>query len=135
MKQEKEPGYLTDEQLLQLIEATEAGGLLSAPDYLKNKILKKAVKNSKTKQHEFVIFCTKITAAAAASVALLFAMPDFGMDGYLSQPDPPVRREITDDIREDSLFRKINQKANSFCGIIADGANVLFEKEDYKNDQ
>ena len=49
MKHMQKPDYLTDEELMDLITSVETGAGLSAPGYLKESILKKAVpKNRKS---------------------------------------------------------------------------------------
>ena len=69
MKHMQKPDYLTDEELMDLIASVEIGAKLSAPDYLKESILKKAVPKNRKKQHELLFFSAKITAAAAAALS------------------------------------------------------------------
>ncbi|NBI84955.1 hypothetical protein D3Z47_01600 [Lachnospiraceae bacterium] len=131
MKHMQKPDYLTDEELMDLIASVEIGAKLSAPGYLKESILKKAVPKNRKKQHELLFFSAKITAAAAAAILLLFTMPDPGYLEQALQPGFILREEDVSGHREDSFLRKLNQKANSFCGMLADGANSIFEKEDH----
>ncbi len=50
MKHMQKPDYLTDEELMDLIASVETGAKLSAPGYLKESILKKAVPKNRKKQ-------------------------------------------------------------------------------------
>lgn len=131
MKPIQTPDYLTDEELAELIASAEAGAGPAAPGYLKECILKKAVPNRRPGQRELLFFSAQISAAAAAAILLLFTMPDPGYLKQAAQPKFLLREESTAGRREDSFLRKLNQKANSLCGMLADGANSIFEKEDH----
>ncbi len=129
----KKPDYLTDEELIRLIDSVEADSLLQAPGYLKDSIVQKTIpKRPSHRQHELLFFGAKIVAAAAASIALLFIMPDGRRAGDFTRPGLLAQKETADYVREDSLLRKFNQRANAFCGMISDGANFIFEKEELK---
>ena len=128
----KKPDYLTDGELIQLIHSVEEDPLLKAPAYLKDAIAQKTIPKRPHRQHELFFFSAKIVAAAAASIALLFLMPDQRAAGDFTRPGLTVREETADYVREDSFFRKFNQRTNAFCGMISDGADAIFQKEELK---
>ena len=130
MKQIQKPDYLTDDQLLHLIESLDTDGMHTAPGYLKDKILKKAAQKNNSSRYELFIFGTKIIAAAAASIALLFTMPDPGQIKQTMPGNLLAQEESAGAFREDSFLRQFNRKANKLCGIISDSANSIFQKEE-----
>lgn len=130
----KKTDYLTDIDLMQLIESVENNDLILAPDYLKDTILKKSALKRPVRQHELLFFSAKIITAAAASIALLFALPDFGQIEHYEQR-LSIRQEVAGSIEGDSVLRKFNQTANHFCSLLSDGTNYIFRKENYVNDK
>ena len=114
--------YLSDAELHQLMEDVEKNTICKAPDYLKNQILKEAARQTRTNQKtSFLFFCAKIVTAAAASIALLFAMPK------MTQSEEFLQKAST--IQEDSFLNRINQKTNRFCSFLSDTTNSIFVKE------
>lgn len=130
MKQIQKPDYLTDDQLLHLIKSVETDGMHTAPGYLKDKILKKAAQTNNASRYELFIFSAKIIAAAAASIALLFTMPDLSQIKQTMPGNLLVQEESAGAFREDSFLRQFNRKTNKLCGIISDSANSIFQKEE-----
>lgn len=126
----KELNYLTDDEVIQLIESVEKNEMIAAPDYLKNTILREAEKKKIPKQHELFFFSAKIVAAAAAAIALLIVLPSAEQFDRFSQTNVLVREEMVHDPNQDSLLRKFNQKTNQFCSMISDTTNFIFYKED-----
>ena len=131
----KNPDYLTDEELQKLIASVESSDLLSAPGYLKDAIIQKAAPKRPRRQHELLLFSAKIITAAAASIALLFTMPDFEQMGNFPQRSIITAERPAENTGDDSFLRKFNQKANEFCSMISDGTNYFFQKEEHLNDQ
>ena len=68
--------YLTDEELLALIETTESGELLTAPRDLKASVLAEAAKQppvqKPNRRKQFWFYCLRVGLATAACVAILF---------------------------------------------------------------
>ena len=128
----KELNYLSDEELMQLMESAEQNTLLQAPGYLKDAIVQKSVSRRPPRRHELLFFSAKIITAAAASIALLFIMPDERQAGDFTRQELLSRTEASDNAAEDSFFRKFNQRANQFCSMVYDGTNLIFQKEEPK---
>lgn len=86
-----EPNYLTDEELLALIETTQRGELLHAPKDLKVSILTQAEKAAGSKQpnrkKQFYSYCFRVGLATAACLAILFLpTPAKESSGEVSAP-------------------------------------------------
>lgn len=114
--------YLSETELLNIIEDAEQNPILKAPGYLKNQILKEASRRTKPKRKiSLLFFSAKITAAAAASIALLFSMPKITQSEKLLQKAAEVS--------ENSLVNHINQKTNHFCSVLSDTTNSILMKE------
>lgn len=68
--------YLSDEELLALMETTEAGELLTAPRTLKQSVLAEAAKQpagrTPDRRKQFWFYCLRVGLATAACVAILF---------------------------------------------------------------
>lgn len=114
--------YLSETELLNIIEDAEQNPILKAPDYLKSQILQEASRQTKPKcKTSLLLFGAKITAAAAASIALLFSMPK------LTQSEELLQKAT--EVSEHSLVNHINQKTNHFCSILSDTTNSILMKE------
>ncbi len=120
-----EKKYMSERELMELIESAENEPLSKAPGYLKEQILYKASKQDFfSRQNAFFIFSAKVAAGAAASIALLFLLPD--MTHYDRFPkNTAVLYE-----NEHSLIKSLNEKSAQFCNFITDTANSVFIKED-----
>ena len=114
--------YLSETELQKLIQKSEESSVFQAPSYLEGQILKKAaVQKVSQRSASLWGFTLTIAAAAAASVALLFAMPELAQsEAYLQQAA---------EVQEDGFLQKINQKTNQFCSLLSDGANFIVRKE------
>lgn len=117
--------YFSEEELAEFIENMEREPLLEAPRYLKKQILQKAAKRENTlQQNTFLLFSAKVAAGAAASIALLFFLPD------LSHYDRPPQNTAAFYENEHALLKGLNEKTAQFCNFINDTANSVFIKED-----
>lgn len=72
--------YLSDEELLALIETSEADGLLQAPRDLKENVLAKAARNAprrklspEEQRRQFMGYCLRVAVGVAASLVLLLS--------------------------------------------------------------
>ncbi len=122
-----EKEYLSETELMELIESVEKEPLLKAPSYLKEQILFKVSKKeslSRQKQNAFFIFSAKVAAGAAAAIALLFLLPD------PAQYDRFPNNAAVFYKNEHSLIEGLNEKTAQFCNFINDTANSIFIKED-----
>ena len=144
MEKRQQNQYLTDQQIQDLIDATEEV-MVPAPDYLKQMILQKAesqfVKESveivpirhtvrqkdtspsgkARREKEFRSYVIKIVAAAAAIIVLVMAMPSESK--LFMEREPRISME-----NKDSAVRQINQKTSAFCGSILEKTNQIFQK-------
>ena len=126
----KTTDYLSDEELLLLMESVEKDMMLAAPGYLKENILAKTTGTNTGKRHELLFFGTKILVAAAAAIAMLITMPNTEQLSRISQTAQTARRESAAYEIEDSVLWKFNQKANQFCSQLSDSADFIFYKEE-----
>ncbi len=126
----KKTDYLTDEELLLLIESAEQMDLPSAPGYLKETILSKAASKETHRKHELFFFGAKVITAAAAAIALLITMPDMAQNSPVPQSAQMYHRETAVRQKEDSLLWKFNQITNQFCSQMSDTADFIFYKEE-----
>lgn len=70
--------YLSDDELLALMEVSESDGLLAAPRELKQEVLAQAQRETaaareKRKQRQFYAYCLRVAAGMAAAVVLTFS--------------------------------------------------------------
>ncbi len=112
--------YLSETELQKLIQKSEESSVFQAPSYLEGQILNKAAVQ-KVSQRSASLWGFTLKIAAAASVALLFAMPELAQsEAYLQQAA---------EVQEEGFLQKINQKTNQFCSLLSDGANFIVRKE------
>ena len=113
--------YLSETELQKLIQKSEESSVFQAPSYLEGQILNKAAVQKVSQRSASLWGFTLKIAAAAASVALLFAMPELAQsEAYLQQAA---------EVQEEGFLQKINQKTNQFCSLLSDGANFIVRKE------
>lgn len=133
----KELNYLTDDEVMQLMESVENDSMISAPGYLKDNILQNLKEPAKkeTKKHEMLFFSTKIVAAAAAAIALLITMPKAEQFEQFSQNNVMVQQNMVHHPKKDSLFWKLNSKTNQLYENLSDSTNSIFYKGGFFNDK
>lgn len=111
---------MSDEELLKFIEEIENSELHKAPDYLKVMTLTKAqkseIKVKKSKTEQLFAYQVRVFAAMAASLILLFTIP---------QPEP--RQETV----EPSIMKTFYVKSNELVDFLNQFSNDLVVKEEY----
>ncbi len=98
---------MSDEELMRLLEDVEENSLHKAPDYLKDMTISRAEqsmkKEKKTKAEQLFYYKVRVFAAMAASLLLLFAIP---------QREPVQKKD------EISIMRMVHRKSNEFWNEI-----------------
>ena len=120
--------YYNEDELKLLIESAEAHPVCRVPDYLKDQILRKATEQD-THTASLLSFATKVTAAAAAAIALLFAMPEARPDSFFTER-PAAENDLTDRQQENTLLNQFSQKTRQLCDLWSETANTIMFKED-----
>ena len=147
MKKEYSGDYLSDEELRQLIQDTEAKELISAPSYLEERVLEGVARERKFLQqrknrkvsHRLFTYSLEVVIATAAAVAVMIVLPGVsngtgGMgDSYVTeqmkeQRERPVREEK--DQKESWLIDGINSITGNICNSINEKTSLLVQKED-----
>lgn len=107
-----EENYLTDEQLMQLIQDVEENELVSAPPGLLDTILQEVEKAEKAqikpitsrenRVKEFRRYCIRVITSVAAAVSIIFFTPNLES---LEKVDVPSRQELVGEniSREEAL--------------------------------
>lgn len=134
-KQEaKETTYLTDEQLQRLIMDVEEHEMVAAPPDLMDTILRKAkaapiaapCENPAAGKREFRRYCIRVMVSVAASIALLFAIPELSSAGE-PQPQLPTKAEVM--AREGCRTREEVMDASGIWANLFGGSHI-FGRED-----
>lgn len=147
--------YLSEEELDSLIADVEKDGMVKAPVYLKQEILKKAVSDGKGKalssekktaaRIQLFVYSAKIIAAAAAAVYCLILMPT-SLNRSTVSPEHSIREqrierdmaeyekenggETEGEVREKkSLTIFVNEKSNEWCEKVNEFSNFLIMEE------
>lgn len=117
MKQKE--GYFKDDELEALIAKVEADGILPAPVYLKERIIKSiSVHKKRSANIILTLYSVKIAAAAAAALFLLIALP------MGRQPQQNTGDKFT------SLM---NEKSNELCQTLNSFSNwLIMEDKEYE---
>lgn len=130
-------GYLSEEELQQLIAETEEQMPYRAPDYLEQMILQKAKPVTASKNRQLFSYSLKIVAAAAAALALIFTIPvtqENDYEAYRRQiaEEQQKRKEEWEKTRgEKSTMQNVNDRTNEICRLLSDKTSeLLFQKED-----
>ncbi len=138
--------YLSDEELLQLMEQVETEELVEAPEYLAENIMKQVEKSQskaqilsynreirepelqtkkkppRNKRKELVAYGFKVMLSAAASIAILLAIPAAqggSQTGALnSQNTQVVQEKDTDSRPVSNALSSINKATSSFCNLL-----------------
>lgn len=126
---------LTEAELESLIAKVESEGLLRAPVGLKSQVMERTrradvqlvVKTQKlSKQTRLFWYSAKITAAAAAAMFLIFAMPQ---DFEVPDAGAPAAVEMEWDAGpQKTLAEKVDQKAAEMARQVRSFARKLFEE-------
>lgn len=112
--------YLSDEELLRLIDCAEDDGLLTAPHDLKENVLHEIPrlevrqKNRKNAKKQFHRYCVRVGVSCAASLAILVSS---GKLGSLIQNAPKPKISISQQVNDFSF--SLSSALDNISNIIA----------------
>lgn len=111
--------YLSDEELLRLIDCAEGDGLLSAPHDLKENVLTEIPRlevrqtNRKNAKKQFYRYCARVALGCAASLAILVS-------------SGPVSKLVKDAPRpETSISQQVNDLSFSLSSALDQVSNAI----------
>ena len=81
--------YMSDEYLMNMVEAIEAHDMVSAPPDLESEVLSKLGLNTRRKP-EFRIYCFKVIGASAAAILIALSLPILSSD----RAPTPTKQEV-----------------------------------------
>lgn len=128
----EEVKYLTDEELEKMMEAIEKEDLVMAPPELLSDVLKKIeTKDTKLPKSDFMLYSIRVIAAMAASLVLLFVIPDSVPlpDRKSPQRNIPAKEEIV----EHGNVKSKEEVLNS--GGISSAAKILKSFVNYNRNE
>lgn len=120
----REMEYLSDEELMKMIQDTESQEMLVAPVYLKSEILTKIGepdKKAQSKKKTLMIYRFKVAAVATAAIFALFLMPMGNARSEIPQNEKRNQASVT---------RTINERTNSFCNSLFELSNGIISPQD-----
>ena len=120
MSNESMNEYLSNEELMSLIEDIESENLISAPAYLKQQIVAESRKRNVPARMQLVFYSMKVVAAMAAAIILIILMP--------MTPGDYKTSVLTE------AAGQINSISDKVCRQFVDISNILIFKEDNLND-
>ncbi|MGN0334921.1 MAG: hypothetical protein ACI4DV_04565 [Lachnospiraceae bacterium] len=114
---------MSDEELLRMIEEIESGPIHKAPEYLKELTLQKLQaqpeKAAGSAGKQLIFYSLRVSAAVAASLLLLFSIP---------QPQMSIPSERNGQ----SVMQMVSLKTDEFCVSINQWSNKLVSMEEYE---
>ena len=143
--------YLSEEELLTLINEVEQKEMFKAPQYLEEKILNSVkrqdqiveYKDKISAKRKLMTYSLKVMVAAAAAIALLIVVPTveqgshLNSNFYVNQAIENTQKEIASQKEEavkkqeeSSFLSSMNEATNAFCNNLFERTNGLFQKED-----
>ena len=81
--------YMSDEYLMNMVEAIEAHDMVSAPPDLESEVLSK-LGLTKRRKPEFRIYCFKVIGASAAAILIALSLPILSSD----RAPTPTKQEV-----------------------------------------
>ena len=81
--------YMSDEYLMNMVEAIEAHDMVSAPTDLESEVLSKLGLTKRSKP-EFRIYCFKVIGASAAAILIALSLPILSSD----RAPTPTKQEV-----------------------------------------
>ena len=81
--------YMSDEYLMNMVEAIEAHDMVSAPPDLESEVLSKLGLTKRSKP-EFRIYCFKVIGASAAAILIALSLPVLSSD----RAPTPTKQEV-----------------------------------------
>lgn len=113
-----ENGYLSDEQLKQLILQVETEDLIFAPPDLKENILNAVQTKNKDSKKEYRQYCFRVLFSAAAAITLVFLFPKIKtlsvleevkewkmQKDYEAYEEVPTREEVLGETKQFSITK------------------------------
>ena len=125
----KEKGYLSDEELMQLIADVEEHEMIQAPFYLKHEILQRVrqesvVRSAHSAKIQFLTFSLKVALATAAAVAVLLLAPA----QFREMPSVADKEQI----QSETLSKKLENRSYLVSEGLLNFSNKVIGKEEYK---
>ena len=125
----KENGYLSDEELMQLIADVEEHEMIQAPFYLKHEILQRVrqesvVRSAHSAKIQFLTFSLKVALATAAAVAVLLLAPA----QFREMPSVADKEQI----QSETLSKKLENRSYLVSEGLLNFSNKVIGKEEYK---
>ena len=111
----KQHNYVSEEELLQIIESAETGITRNPPEYLKEQILRTVAKKDRSKQTKTLLYFSAKVIAAVLPTA--------------DPPDEAPRTPVVFHRAEDSPLDRFSQKTDQFCSFLLETTNSIFIKE------
>lgn len=112
--------YLSDEELLRLIDCAEGDGLLSAPHDLKENVLTEIPRlevrqtNRKNAKKQFYRYCARVALGCAASLAILVSSgPVSKLVKDAPKPETSISQQVND--LSFSLSSALDQVSNAIA--------------------
>ena len=112
--------YLSDEELLRLIDCAEGDGLLSAPHDLKENVLTEIPRlevrqtNRKNAKKQFYRYCARVALGCAASLAILVSSgPVSQLVKDAPRPEASISQQVND--LSFSLSSALDQVSNAIA--------------------
>ena len=123
----KENEYLSDAELMQLIQEVEQGDMIPAPFYLKQEILHKVRKEearqaARSAKIQFITYSCKVALATAAAIAVLLLAPSQFRNTTGNLDREPVRTE--------KISKKIEAKSYFVSESLMKFTNKVIGKEE-----
>ena len=81
--------YMSDEYLMNMVEAIEAHDMVSAPPDLESEVLSKLGLNT-CRKPEFRIYCFKVIGASAAAILIALSLPILSSE----RASTPTKQEV-----------------------------------------
>lgn len=122
-------GYLSDEELMNLIGQVEAEEMLHAPIHLKRNVFAQIHSEKRgARKRQVFVYRAKVLTAMAAALAVLIFMPN---DGVKRMFDTPVRQEREDESLAQMAKRRQQDQDSNWEKYIAErergGIKGVFE--------
>lgn len=124
-----EKEYLSDEELMQLINDVEEHEMLQAPFYMKHVILQRVreesvVRSERSAKIQFLTFSFKVALATAAAVAVLLLAPA----QFREMPSVATKEQV----QSETFSKRLESRSNLVSEGLLNFANKVIGKEEYK---
>lgn len=124
-----EKEYLSDEELMQLINDVEEHEMLQAPFYMKHVILQRVreesvVRSERSAKIQFLTFSFKVALATAAAVAVLLLAPA----QFREMPSVATKEQV----QSETFSKRLESRSNLVSEGLLNFSNKVIGKEEYK---